>query len=493
MSSGVSITIQDNGLGQVSPGAGRIMVVVGVTSTGTANQILASANPNDFITAYGYGPAVEAASLIANAAGQPVILIKATTNVTGTNSNVQPGGSNTSGSVVSLTGTPNDTYYGQVTVGTGGTVGTNGIILNISLDANRTFTPIALGTASTYAIPNTGLTLNFAAGTLVTGDTFKWFSKEPLWSDATVASAIQALWGYQTQFLNILITGDTASGDATSFATDQQTLFNKKQFTGILTNARDALWGGTSTETEATWMASIENDFQNFVSNYVSVSGGHYNITSPITQIQYRRPASWVAAVRDAQQNLGQDLGQVSSGPGGPGGPMAPLTLPSAADGFIYHNELVNPGLDGARFLALQSYQGFPGLYVDNPNMMAGPGSDFNWLQRVEVVNAFARLVYIFFTNELSQAVPVSQATGFILPAAANDIEQRCNAELTATLVGSSPPACTNAFVTITRTNNILATSQLIVTGSIIPLAYIKSVPITIRFVNPATAVVAGP
>ena len=492
MSSGVTITIQDNGLGQVSPGSGRIQVVVGITSTGTPNQILASSNPNDFITAYGYGPAVEAASLIANSAGQPVILIKASQNIAGTNSNIKSGSANTSTSAVTLTGAPVDTYYGQVTVNTAGTIGVNGIILNVSLDANRTFTTVALGTAATYAIPNTGLTLNFGAGTMVVGDTFSWYSKEPLWSDTTVASAIQALWGYQTQFLNILVTGDSASSDATSFATDQNTLFNKKQFTALLLNARDALWGGASTETEAAWMTSIENDYQNFVSDYVSVSGGHYNITSPISQIQYRRPASWVAAVRDAQQNLGQDIGQVSSGPNGPGGPMAPLTLPSTPDAYIYHNELVNPGLDGARFLALQSYQGFPGLYVDNPNMMAAPGSDLNWLQRVEVIDEFCRVVYKFFTEELSQAVPVSPTTGFILPAAANDIEQRCNAELTADLVGSSPPAVTAANVVISRTNNILATSQLIVTGNIIPLGYIKSVPITVRFVNPANAVV-GP
>jgi len=488
MSSGVSITIQNNGLGQVSPGTGRTMVVVGVSSTGTANQVLASSDPNDFISAYGYGPMVEAASLIANASGNPVIAIKASTVGAGTNSSVINGSGNTSSSAVTLSGTPYDTYYGLVTVSTGGTIGTAGIILNISLDANRTYTPVAIGTASSYVIPNTGLTLNFGAGTMVAGDTFKWYSTEPTRSDATVASAIQALYGYQTEFLNILVTGDTDSSDATSFATDQGALMNKKQWTAILTNARDIVWGGQSTETEAAWMASIEADFQNFVSDYVSVSAGNYNITSPISQIQYRRPCSWVAAVRDAQQNLGQDISQVASGPNGPGGPMSPLVLPSTPDGFIYHDEAVHPGLDGARFLALQSYQGFPGLYIDNANMMAGPGSDFNWLQRDEVVFEFCRVVYQFFTLELSQAVPVDAKTGFILPAAAADLENRCNAQLTADLVGSSPPAVTAANVVITRTNNILATSQLIVTGNIIPLAYIKSVPITVRFVNPAIA-----
>jgi len=491
MSGGVAITIQDNGLGQVSAGSGRTIVVIGTSSIGTANQPTATSNPQTLITTYGYGPGVEAAALIANQTGNPVIFIKAATNTAGTNFGIKYGSTNTSTVVPTVSGSPNDTYYALITVTTSGTIGTTGIQFTVSLDAGRTNTPVNLGTATSYVIPNTGLTLNLPSGTMNVGDTFSWVSTEPLTSDTFWASAIQSLYGFQTPFLNILLVGDAAAADVTSFGTQQTALQGRKQFAGMICNARDVIWGGASTETENTWMATIEANFVNTVQPYIAVAAGHYNVPSPISQIQYRRPLAWLAAVIDASQNLGQDWGQVTSGPNGPGGPITPITLPSAPDGYVYHNELIMPGLDAARFTSAQSYQGFPGLYIDNPNTMAGPGSDFNWMQRVEVVFEFCQVVYQFFTQQLSQAVPVNPTTGFILPAAAADLQNRCNAMLTATMVGSSPPACTAAYVVITTTNNILATSQLIVTGNIIPLGYIKSVPITVRFVNPANATAA--
>lgn len=496
MSAGAVITVQDGGLGQVKIGGGRTMVVIGCTSTGTPNQILQSSNPNDFINNFGYGPATEAAALIANVSGNPVIMIKASTQVIGTNSAVShPTGGGTS--AVTLTGTPNDTYYGLVTVSTAGTINAGPVNIGVSLDNGRTSQPVALGSASTYVIPNTGLTLNFGNGNLTTADTFKWVSTEPKWSQTFVTSAVSTLKGYATQWLNVLLTGDCTASDFTNVDANATTLFNNKQFTRFLTNARDAVWGGTSTETEAAWSAAVQADYSSATSTRVSVSAGHYNTISPISQINYRRPASWFAAVRDSQQNLGQDIGQTTTLTSGVGGPMAPMVITGGSlfqaaagipDGFVYHDELQNPGFDAAGFLSFQSYQGLPGLYVTNPNVKAPPGSDFNWLQRGEIVDQFSRLVYQFFTQQLSSAVRVNATTGFILNSDANDLETRCNALLKASLVGSSPPAATAAYVVINRATNILSTSQLIVTGSIIPLGYIKSVPITIRFVNPALA-----
>lgn len=493
---GINITVQDNGLGQSAPGAGNTMVVVGCTSKGAVNVPIVSTNPNDWITADGYGPGVEAAAFITQRTGNPVCFIKAATQTNGSSTSVTHTG--TGVGAITLSGNPYDTYYGLVTVTTGGTQGTAGIVLTVSLDAGRTvYATINLGTASTYVIANTGITLNFGAGTYVAGDTFAWVSTEPLWNDAGVASALQALWNLPNTFLDVLIVGDATGSDVTAFDGYATTLFNKRRYTRFLTNARDATWGGTSTETESTWIAAIEADHANDSTTRVSVSGGHYNAISPISQTQFRRPASWFAGQRDSGVAIQVDLGRVKDGalpemviPTKQSG--WPFGTPNAnsADGFIYHDESVNPGLDDARFLSLWSLTGDPGLFIKNPNLMAPPGSDFNWLQHGHVIDVACYIWYKFAINLLSDSVRVNKTTGFILDTDAQAIEMRGTAQLRDALL--APGAVSDVFATVSRTDNILSTSTLTTTVSVIPLGYIKSVNTQITFVNPAIAAVGG-
>jgi hypothetical protein len=212
----VNLHVQDGGLGASVPGAGGTMVVIGVSSAGTSYQRISSTQPADFVTNNGYGPAPELAAFIANQTGNDMILIKCPSATPGANTGVTTARAASSTCVVTVTGTPNDSYYGRVDVVTGGTIGVAGIIATVSLDNGRTtYATINLGTASTYVIPNTGLTLNFAAGTLDIADRFSWVSTEPLWSSAGVVSAIQALYGETTPFQNILIVGGSTGTSST--------------------------------------------------------------------------------------------------------------------------------------------------------------------------------------------------------------------------------------------------------------------------------------
>ena len=493
---GVNLTVADNGLGQTPPGAGNEMVVIGCTSSGTANVPVTSTNPNDFITNNGYGPAVQAAAFIAARTGNPVCLVKAATVTNGSNTAVTKTGSGTS--VMTLTGNPVDTFYGLVTVTTAGTIGTSGITFTVSLDAGRSiYQTVSLGTATTYVVPNTGLTLNFAAGTMVLGNTYAWVSTEPLWNDAGISSAMQALWTLPSTFLDILITGDATGADISAFDGYMTTLFNKRRYSRMLTNARDAVWGGTSTETETTWIAAIEADHANDSTVRVGVSGGHYNLISPIDQVQYRRPLSWSAAQRDSAVAIQVDLGRVADGA------LPQLVIPTktsgwpfgtpnanSADGFNYHDESVTPGLDAARFLTAWSLTGLPGFFIKNPNLMAPPGSDFNWLQHGHVIDVACAVWYLFAVKLLSSAVRVNKTTGFILEQDAQAIEMSGTATLRNALL--APGAVSDVFATVSRTDNILATSTITTTVSVIPLGYVKSINTQITFVNPATQAVGG-
>lgn len=479
---GVNFTILDNQLGLSQLGTGQTIVVCGVSSAGTPNQPLFASQPQSFVTNFGYGPGPELAAYIANATGNVTGFVKAATSGAGTNTAVTATGTGTS--VVTLTGTPLDTYYGLVTVVTGGTIGTTGIVIQVSLDAGRTiYATINLLTATTYVIANTGLTLNFAAGTLVAADTRKWVSFEPTWSDANVTSALQSLIGQAVPtYEDILVAGAAASSNASNLDTNATSLFGQKRFCRILGQARDATWGGSSTETEAAWMTSIQADYASFASTRVGVTAGHYNFISPISSVQFRRPLLWGAGARDSAVSIQIDLGEVDLG-------QIPMVLPTTPDGFIYHDESVLSGLDTSRFMAMWSLAGLPGLYIKNPNLMAAPGSDFKWLQYGHVVDVACVVAYQFFVKQLSKPVRVNASTGTILSQDANRLQTQCNAQLNAALLGKVSPAAgttPNPQTIVDQTNNILSTQQLNVQINIVPLAYPKVISVTIGFLNPA-------
>lgn len=484
----VDLHVQDGGLGVVPPGAGDVLVVIGCSSSGTANQPLSSTQPGDFITGAGYGPGPELAAFITDQTGNQVIFVKAATQTSGTNTAVILGSSNTSSSAVTLSGNPYDSGYWVLTVSTGGTIGTNGIIFTLSNDDGRTiYTTVNLGTATSYVIPNTGITVNFGAGTLVADDTFSWVSTEPLWSDAYVASAIQSLYGISDVFRDIVVVGGAtstvggpgaAAADATAFDGYMTSLFNKQKYARLLCNARDAAWGGTSNENEQQWMGSLSADFVNVSSLRVGVTAGHYNAISAVSQTQPRRPLLFQAAARDSLVALQIALSRVSDGP------LPRTVIPSTPDGFIYHNEAQNPGLDASRFTTARKFNGRPGFYITNPNLMSPPGSDFDRLQIGHVIDAACIVADAFFTGELGSSVRIDSDTGFILEQDAKNLEARCNAQLSAVLINNQ--AASSATCTLSRTDPILSTKTLHATISVVPLGYLETIDVTVQLVNPA-------
>lgn len=478
----VQINVQDNGLGQVPFGLQNLLVVIGTSSKGTPNFPVESAQPAvDIVPQFGYGPGPQLAAFINAQSGNPVLFVKADTATPGSSTAVRatvPGGST---SVVTLSGTPNDDMYGLVTVIVGGTIGSAGIQIGVSFDNGRTTAQTYnLGAATTQVVENTGLTLNFGGGSLVAGDTFAWVSTAPAWSDSTVASAIQALYSlpFGEDFLDIIIAGPATGSDATAFDGYMTSLFNKRRYARLLCQARDVVWGGTSTETESQWVSSIETDFQNVSSLRVGVCAGYYNFISPIDQSQYRRPNLWGAAGRDSQVAIQVDLARVSDGS------LANLVVVNKPDGFVYHDEQLTPGLDAARFLSCRTITGLPGFFITNPNIMCPPGSDFNWLQHGHVIDAASKIVYVFMTQYLSSAIRVDAKTGYPLLQDIQEIQFRLKAQLDSQLTNAG--AVSSISVAIPQAQNVLSTSVLLVNVGVVPLFYLKQINVTLQFQNPA-------
>lgn len=509
----VSIVVQDNGLGQSLPGNGNTEYIIGGASQGPYFQLITTTNPNALVSQNGYGPGVELAGFVSNSTGNEVAFV-AVPLTGGANTVVSPKAPGGSTSALTLTGTPFDSYYALVTVLVGGTIGSAGPQIGISLDNGRTTaftvnlpatTPATVTTGTSFTT-QTGLSLSFAAGTLVAGDSFSWVSTEGVWTDAAINSAINCMlpipslipediWiaggsaarttgnGYTTPGAGYPGTVGVQPGDVTAFDGYMTTLFNKKRYNRLCCAAGDAQWGGASSETEAVWMSSLETNFASSSSLRVGVTAGHYNVISPFSQSQFRRPLSWVAAARDSANAIQVKWGRRSDGA------LAnlPNSPPPVPDGFIYHDEYVNPGLDAARFVTAMTSSPKPGLFIANDNLMAPPGSDFNWYVHGHVIDAACLIAVDFFTDELSDSVRVN-SNGNILPIDANDIQIRANQALANGLTNAGAVSSVQCIVSLT--DNILQTATLTVTIDVQPLGYLQTISTTITFTNVAALVV---
>ena len=514
---GIDLTVQDNGLGQSLPGNGNTIYAIGGAAQGPYFQLLQTTDPNAFPKQNGYGPGVEFSGFVTNSTGNEVAFV-AVPLTGGANTAVAPNTPGGSTAAVTVSGTPSDTYYAKVTAIVGGTEGVAGIQLGISLDAGRTtaFTvnlpTSGLITTGTTFTTQTGLTITVGAGTIVPGDSWSWVSTEGVWTDAAINSAINAMLpipsltpvdifviggsaarttgnGYTTPGAGYPGTVGVQPGDATAFDGYMATLFNKRRYLGLVCAAGDAQWGGASTESEAVWMTSLETNFAPFVSGsvgrpaQVGITAGHYNVISPYSQSQFRRPNLWLAAARDSANAI-----QVKWGRGSDGAlANVPNSPPPVADGFIYHDESVSPGLDAARFITLMTRTPKPGWYFANDNLFCTPGSDFEWFVHLHVIMAMCLVGIDFFIDELEDAVRVN-AQGTILPIDANDIQTRADQALANALVNSG--AMSSAECIVSLTDNILQTATLSVTFSGQPLGYIDTVDLTITFTNVAAVVV---
>jgi hypothetical protein len=462
-----------------------VIVVVGTCSSGTANTVVATRNPNTLASTVGYGPSVDLAAMII-AAGGTVLFIKAATGSAGVASAVTAFATGTS--VVTVTGAPFDAYLVKVKVANGGTIGTTGIRLQISLDAGRTYGPeISIGTATTYAITGTNLTLAFAAGTMVTGESVTFGCTEPLPATAGIQSALVALaaspyavtgWG------GMAIQGVWSGANATTLAGYLTTLANGDNFTRAMIASRDAAlptaYGGAG-ETEATWSAAIALDYSAVSASRICATGGYYNMTSqyPVAAAGapvLRRPALFALACRQAAIPAQRLASRVRDG-ALPQIVVDPTNDPT--DGFIYHDEEVNPSLDVARFTTCRTRKGRPGFFISNPFLMSATGSVFNLLPKGIVMDIGCTLLNQLGTEEINDDVPLN-TNGTIDEGAAQQIETRIRNAMNEAMLNTGMLSAPGVVVTVDRTNNVRTTSIVNIAASLYGRGYILQINATI-------------
>ncbi len=499
----VEITLLDGGGSTVVTASSKVAVVIGTCSGGTAAQIVASRDPVGLQNAVGTGPAVELAALLISK-GATVLFQKAATITAGVAGAVTAFATGTS--VVTVSGAAYDSYFVKFLVVKGGTRGTTGITFQISLDAGRNYGPvIALGTAVTYAITGTNLTLAFAVGTMVATESVTFATQEPLTSAASVQTCLIALeaspyavtgWGLMAIHGGTLF-GGAADGtfgwtgaDASTLEGYLDTMVTTKTFTVALINARDnkvpvALWGGAG-ETDAVWAAAIALDYAAVSAKRVSAWGGNYNMPGQyqiglVGLPRYRRPAMWSVAARQVQI-----LPQTHAGRKSDGSLSSIIVDPTndPNDGFNYHDELNAPALDVARFGSLRKRKGTPGYFVVQPRLMAPPGSVFakpEGLPLRNVADIGCALLHQSLESVINSDVLLND-NGTLNEVAAQGIETVERGVLRDNMLAKS--MISNFAFTIDRTNNVRTTGIVNFSATLFQRGYILEIDGSVGFGN---------
>lgn len=137
---------------------------------------------------------------------------------------------------------------GVFTVTTGGTVGTNGIVATLSLDGGRTEKPLRLGTANSYVIPYVGVTLNFAAGTMLAGSRISFRTSAPMWNAAGLTAARAALAAQLKLARSMVLVGDMPNVALASSVVTEVNAYESlnDRFVFARVNVRDRLTVETS-------------------------------------------------------------------------------------------------------------------------------------------------------------------------------------------------------------------------------------------------------
>lgn len=475
----VTQTEADNSLGILPPGS-KMLAVAGVCSAGAFETPTPFTRTKDLVAAFGVGPAVEAAAHYLNQYGNPVLFCRTHQTTAGAIGAIT---GNTGTSVITLTAAtaPRDDYELSISIVNGGTIGVAGITFMWSVDGGRTYSPIvALGTAAVYVFGDTGISLDFAAGTLVTADTIIARTSAPLWTTAELTASLTALRNSAQQWELVEVTGLCVGADLDAVDTALVSMAAAGKLHAAIVHIRTP----NVAESDATYQTAAAVISAAHSSRYMDVCAGAMETVSPITGRQYRRPPSFTIAAREASLSQEQNSAQIQLGP-------LPVTVITDALGNPkYHDELISPGLDAARFCVLRTFEGRSGVFVNRPTMFSPVGSDFIILPYRRVMNYARSISRTEMELILNSPIRVDPTTGFIDERDASRIETRVTQQLKLAL-GQQPMVSEVTYV-LNRTDNLLSTRTLNTQLRIVPLGYPETILEEDGFINPALAALSA-
>jgi hypothetical protein len=481
----VSIRKVDGGTGTVRPSDVGVGAIIAPSELGTVNRAEMFLQTDPALAEFGGGALLEDAAYAMTVSGNPMLLVKGAGSTPGAYGTVALVGTGTSVPTGDVTQKPNDAFNVKIKITTGCTIGVMGGAYTYSLDGGQTESAVqSLGTAIFILIPNSGVKIDLAVGTLVAGDIISCTTTGPTNSNADLVNALEALRLTREPFELVLYDGPADATTVTNLDAWIKALQLTGRFKSAVCTARARKTDGT--ETEAAYATYLSGLFSASTSLDVVVAADVGDVVSPFpnrgtTSCIQSRPVGLALFARALQIPLGEDPAYVERGP------VDQFGVSDVRGGPNHHDEFLNPGLDTLRLATLRSFPGRQGSYLTNAPLLSPSGSDFVYLQHARTINRACEIAYEILSKALSRGVGKSLKVGaqgqrYISEGAALRIEAAANAAIAAELTGQVDAI----QFTVSRTDDISSNAGATVNASIgtVSLAYIKKFAVTAGFVK---------
>lgn len=463
------ILVLDPGLGLVQADSNSPLIT-GVSSLGTPGQLLSFSSPADVRSTLGYGELAEDVGNMLRQKGGPVLAMFTTgTTIDTVSAVVHATGA---GPLITAARTPAATgrYSIKVEIIAGGALGVGTFRYTLDnhspLDVAPTFSQIrVIPSGGTFLIPNSGVTLTFAAGTYVgitgTQDTYT-LTTEPAKATPTdlgvAGTALAALttlkfplWFHaQTNLTGVLGAAffTALAGQATSLATQYRFI-----------RAFCDLGSGDTTSLLITSANGVADKRTGGSYGYVLLAS-----TMPFEGFSVRKcDVNSALAPRIAGNLISTDTARTASG-----------NITGVLK--IYHDAFQDPTVDAAQVTTMRTWPNQPGFWPTQGYLKSPPGSDFQKIQYGRIMDAACTAVYNAVFPFILEGFR-TLADGTIDPLDAADIESAGRNALNDVLKrpnnARGRPGHISAFsFNVDRTINLNTSGQLKTKTAIRPLGY---------------------
>jgi hypothetical protein len=490
--------IQSNA-GTVKPSPTQLAIIA-PASGGTANQPGAFSRPTDVQATYLEGPGVEFSGYFMDEAELPVVYTKSNTSTPSSCGSITTTKTGTFTPTVAVAGGYGvaDDYDVLFKFPVGGTLGTPGIVYQVSLDGGLLWgAPTQLGSALTVSptIPVTGaasgmvITLGTGGQTVVGpvngvgGDSFTFTTVGPRMTSADLIAALAALLTSKQTWDLLLVHGELSATTLAAVDTWLASLEGQGQFKCGLMNARFKHPGaGIESESEpayASAMTALVGGLSPTIRVCVGADGAA--MVSPISGLTKPMPVSLYIAARAEQYSTGVDPAEVDLGP------IPNANIDTAQALPLYHDERLFPNLDPLGLSTFQSYADREGAYITDALLMSANGSDYFYLMNARTMNAACAALYSTLVTLLGQGIRVDLTTGFIFEPQRAKWNGICQAAVNKAIAGQ----VSGTLVTISATDSLSGNGPQTITATLtnVALKYVKNFRVTSQFANslPAT------
>lgn len=473
----------DGQTGAKRPSSKGISVIIGPAEKGPLNKPIAVAKDGVALAMFGNGALANDEVYVRHVSGNTTVLIRAAASTPGEYGAVTVHGAGTSVVTTSETALPLVDANVLVTFPKGGTVGTAGATYTVSLDGGTTPGAVmALGTANKISIPDTGMEIDLAAGTILAGQTVSFKATGPLLTTNDISDALEGLRVSTQGWEWIYVTGhESTAATVALFDTWLAGLESGGRFRGFTTNSR---FMGDA-ESEADFATAMATAFDNATSirGGVCVDGGDGPGDLPGKAYVRKRPAALATVGRLMKISYGRDAAYIEDGP------VPGFQLPDDDGNPKNHDENFFEGPSNHRLIALRTVPERVGTYINDPVAISPVGSDYVYLQHIRTMNRALEIAYGVVTGQLSSGIrkdvnPAHRGPNGEVYAAEEDLlgieamVARAQSEL--------EPEVSGLKFTLSRTDDVGANGPVILTGTqeVSSKVYVKGFEINATFVR---------